>query len=216
MENQEKPTRQNRKQTPTPQPTKNLKKFSLWKILFLLLLALNIALVAFVAIRVTMPRDSQTLTQQATSSTKSEQVAQISSTTPQVNELINSYLKPYQKDNMSYKFYLSDQEAVLNIDYKILGTKVPIYIYFQPLALADGSVSLSVTSISAGTLSLPTSQILQMVKSYDLPNFVEIKSSSSQVIIHLNQLLLGKNLYLKTNQIDLPNGKFVFDLMKKA
>ncbi len=196
--------------------TKATSSFKIWKILFLLLLAFNLALVAFVGIRITGTRDSATLNQtSSTSASTNQKVATINTTTSQVNELVNSYLKKYQKDGMSYKFYISEQQAVVNIDYKILGTKVPLYLYFEPLALSDGAISLTVTSISAGTLSLPTSAILQMLKSYQLPDFVEVKSSTSQVIIHLNKLTLADNLYLKTNQIDLTNGNFTFDLMKK-
>ena len=194
-------------------PSGPKKRSPLWKWLFLLLLALNLALVLFVWIRIHQPRDSRTL---AAATPKTEQVAQVSTTTSQVNSLINSYLEPYQKSNMSYKFYLSEQQAVLNVDYEILGTKIPLYVYFRPLALANGNVSLSVSSISAGSLSLPTSDVMGMLKSYDLPKFVEIKSSSSQIVVHLNKITMGPGLSLKANSIDLPNGKFVFDVMKKS
>ncbi|MGF1983012.1 YpmS family protein [Lactococcus taiwanensis] len=219
MENQETQARKTRKMNPKPskekkEPTSKSKN-PIWKWLFLILLAINVAGVLFVAVRVMMPRDQAVLTQKQTS-TSDQKVAQITSTTEQLNELINSYLEPYQTDEMSYKFYISEQEAVLEASYQLFGTKIPLYIYFEPLALADGSVSLSVKSISAGNLSLPTSDILAMLKSYNLPNFVQVDSKNSQLIINLPKVKLASDLYLKANQIDLVKGNFVFDFMKKA
>ncbi|RZI48756.1 YpmS family protein [Lactococcus kimchii] len=199
----------------TPEGSPEKAKNSLWKWLFLLLLALNLAGVLFVAVRVMMPRDQAVLTQKNSSQTD-QKVAQITTTTPQLNQLINSYLADYQTKEMTYKFYISGQQAVLEASYQLFGTKIPLYIYFQPLALADGAVSLSVQSISAGSLSLPTSDVLAMVKSYNLPDFVQVESKSSQVIIQLPKIKLASDLYLKANQIDLDKGNFTFDFMKKA
>lgn len=212
MENQENYSRKMQKNTTIKTPKK---RSPVWKWLFLILLAFNLASVAFIGIRVLIPRDTATLSS-IKAPTGSQTVATITSTTDELNMMINSYLAPYQTSTMSYKFYISDQQAVLEASYQLMGTKVPLYLYFEPLALSDGSISLSVKSISAGTLSLPTSAVLQMVKSYHLPNFVEVDSSHSQLIIHLNKLVLANSFYLKTNQIDLVNGKFTFNLMKKA
>ena len=217
MDNQENQTRKarqnNAKKTGTEVGVKKIKP--IWKWLFLLLLALNIAGVLFVAVRVMTPRDQTVLNQTQVAKTD-QRVAQITTTTTQLNQLINSYLVPYQSKEMSYKFYISGQQAVLEASYKLFGTKIPLYVYFEPLALPNGGVSLSVQSISAGTLSLPTSDVLAMVKSYNLPNFVQVDSKESQVIINLPKIKMATDLYLKTNQIDLVKGNFIFDLMKKA
>ncbi len=117
---------------------------------------------------------------------------------------------------MTYKFYISNQQAVLEASYKLFGTKIPLYIYFEPLALSDGSISLSVQNISAGSLSLPASEVLQIVKAYDLPDFVQVESKKNQVVINLSKINVSGNLYIKANQIDLAKGNFVFDFMKKA
>lgn len=194
---------------------KTNKKFSIWKILFLLLLVFNLASLIFVAVRVTSLRDEASLSKVTSTVKSGQKLASISSTTDSLNQVINSYLDKNQSKDLTYKFYISDRYAVFNADYKILGTKVPLYIYFEPVALSDGSICLSVSSISAGTLSLPTSEVLLMAKSYKLPAFVEVKSSANQIILHLNKIEVGNDLFVKANQIDLPSGKFTFDLMKK-
>lgn len=76
----------------------------------------------FIAIRVTSPRDQTVLNQKSTNSSD-QKVAQITSTTSQLNELINSYLETYQTKEMTYKFYISNQQAVLEASYKLLEPK---------------------------------------------------------------------------------------------
>ncbi|KSU10031.1 YpmS family protein [Lactococcus lactis] len=218
MENNENQTRKSKTKNSTKPKTEKeegLKKRPIWKWLFIILLALNIAGVVFIALRITSPRDQTVLNQKSTNHSD-QKVAQITSTTSQLNELINSYLETYQTKEMTYKFYISNQQAVLEASYKLFGTKIPLYIYFEPLALSDGSISLSVQNISAGSLSLPTSEVLQIVKSYDLPDFVQVESKKNQVVINLSKINVSGNLYIKANQIDLGKGNFVFDFMKKA
>lgn len=98
---------------------------------------------------------------------------------------------------MTYKFYISNQQAVLEASYKLFGTKIPLYIYFEPLALSDGSISLSVQNISAGSLSLPTSEVLQIVKAYDLPDFVQVESKKIKLSLIYQKLSLQVIFILK-------------------
>ncbi|MDG6110786.1 YpmS family protein [Lactococcus formosensis] len=188
-------------------------KKTIWKWLFLALLAINLGTFAFISSRVFNVRDQQSLGQ-VSKLTETTEVAKITTDRSQLNQLINTYLQDFQTSEMSYKFYLSNSQAVLEASYQLFGQKIPLYIYFEPLALNDGSVALQVKNVSAGTLNLPTSAVLAYVKSsIKLPNFVEVLPTKDQVILHLPQLALADNLYLKANQLDLVSGNFTFNLM---
>ncbi|BAV02390.1 YpmS family protein [Lactococcus formosensis] len=188
-------------------------KKTIWKWLFLALLAINLGTFAFISSRVFNVRDQQSLGQ-GSKPTETTEVAKITTDRNQLNQLINTYLQDFQTSEMSYKFYLSNSQAVLEASYQLFGQKIPLYIYFEPLALNDGSVALQVKNVSAGTLNLPTSAVLAYVKSsIKLPNFVEVLPTKDQVILHLPQLALADNLYLKANQLDLVSGNFTFNLM---
>lgn len=188
-------------------------KKTIWKWLFLALLAINLGTFAFISSRVFNVRDQQSLGQ-GSKPTETTEVAKITTDRNQLNQLINTYLQDFQTSEMSYKFYLSNSQAVLEASYQLFGQKIPLYIYFEPLALNDGSVALQVKNVSAGTLNLPTSAVLAYVKSsIKLPNFVEVLPTKDQVILHLPQLALADNLYLKANQLDLVSGNFTFKLM---
>ncbi|BDM75363.1 YpmS family protein [Lactococcus garvieae] len=188
-------------------------KKTIWKWLFLTLLAINLGSLAFISSRVFDVRDQGHL-DQVSKPKEATEVAKITTRRDQLNQLINTYLQDFQTSDMSYKFYLSDSQAVLEASYQLFGQKIPLYIYFEPLALTDGSVALQVKNVSAGTLNLPTSAVLAYVKSsIKLPGFVEVLPTKDQVILHLPQLTLADNLYLKANQLDLVSGNFTFNLM---
>lgn len=189
-------------------------KNNYWKYLFLLILAINIAFVAVVGFQVTKHRDQKVLDKVSVIKGVNK-VAEISTNTEQLNTLINKYLGDFQDNKISYKFYLSDK-AVLEGSYKLFGKDIPLYVYFEPYALNDGSVNLKVTSISIGTLSLPAKTVLNYVKgAYDLPKFVTINSEKQEVLIDLPQVALAKDTFLQANKLDLKNDKFVFNLMQK-
>ena len=89
MENKESQTRKSKakdSKKPKNEAEEKVKKSAIWKWLFLVLLALNLAGIVFVAIRVTTPRDQTVLNQKSVSSSD-QKVAQISSTTSQLNEI---------------------------------------------------------------------------------------------------------------------------------
>lgn len=192
---------------------KKIKRFNEWKIAFLVLLGLIIGLVGFVAFRITENREP-VITGNVATLKKGDTLAEISSNKSQINKLINTFMEDYQTESLNYKFYL-DNQAILEGEYKFLGVKLPLFIYFEPYKLENGNIQLKVKSVSVGTLSLPTSAVLSFVaKEYDLPKFVKIDASKSYVELQLNQLHLGKNMYVKANRIDTLNDQFVFEFYK--
>ena len=191
-------------------------KKTIWKWLFLAVLAINLGSLAFVSSRVFNVRDQDFVGKEVSKPKEATEVGKVTTNRDQLNQLINTYLQDFQTSEMSYKFYLSNSQAVLEASYQLFGQKIPLYIYFEPLALNDGSVALQVKNVSAGSLNLPTSAVLAYVKSsFKLPAFVEVLPTKDQVILHLPQLPLADNLYLKANQLDLVSGNFTFNLMIK-
>ena len=61
-----------------------------------------------------------------------------------------------------------------------LGKEYPLYIYFQPSKLEDGSILLSLKDFSVGTLKLPKKTVMQVLSTNkDLPDFVKIDSKEA-------------------------------------
>lgn len=187
------------------------KHLFLWKWLFILLLALNVALGLLIARRIFTIREPQ-LVQAVAQSKKEKHVGQIVTTTDELNSFINTYLSKHSigADNR-FKFYISSNNAVMSVDYTFFGTDIPLYIYFQPAMTTNGSIVLNVQSVSAGTLNLPPTAALSYIHSIKLPKFVIVNASASTVTLNLSNLSVD-GLYFRAHTVDLANGKFVFDI----
>lgn len=190
-------------------------KINWWKWLFLFLLALNLSLVGVLASRLlTTGADSQQTSQTETKSTI--QVGSFSMTREQLTQTINSYLKSYQSKGTTFQVAIDSENIIFQGTYSLLGYEIPLYVYFEPYSLSTGAVQLKVTSVSAGNLALPESDILRYIKSsYDLPSFVQVLPDKSAINVNLQNLNQETDFSLKARQIDLLNDQFIFDIFKK-
>ncbi|MGT2884287.1 YpmS family protein [Streptococcus ferus] len=190
-------------------------KINWWKWLFLFLLALNLSLVGVLASRLlTTGADSQQTSQTETKS--SIQVGSFSTTREQLTQTINSYLKSYQSKGTTFQVAIDSENIIFQGTYSLLGYEIPLYVYFEPYSLSTGAVQLKVTSVSAGNLALPESDILRYIKSsYDLPSFVQVLPDKSAINVNLQNLNQETDFSLKARQIDLLNDQFIFDIFKK-
>lgn len=135
----------------------------------------------------------------------------------QLNETLNTYLQAYQTESFTYKVYTTAQLVVFEGSYQIFGLTIPLNIYFQPSKLEDGSVQLTISEISAGTLSLPKAEILTYLqKNYKLPDFVQVDATAGLVLVQLATIENSLGIYAKANTIDLYNDQIIFDLYKKV
>ena len=125
-------------------------------------------------------------------------------------------MEDYQTKDFTYKLYASNQLVLFEGEYVILGQKIPLYIYFQPSKLDDGSVLLTVSEISAGTLSLPRAEILTYLKkNYKLPDFISVNVEESSILIQTRAITNNLGIYVKANTIDLYNDQIIFDIYRK-
>ncbi|HEL2383147.1 TPA: YpmS family protein [Streptococcus suis] len=193
---------------------KNLGKINSWKWLFLSLLALVFGgfLVLFSRIQ-TSREDFTSLVQVSQSDTK---VGTFTTNREQLNQSITNYLKDYQTNDFKYQLFVTSQQVVFEGNYQIFGVTIPLYLYFQPHKLEDGSILLSINEISAGTLSLPKAEVLAYIqKNYKLPSFVKIDSEGAQIQLQITELENSLGLYGKANTIDLYNDEIIVDIYRK-
>lgn len=134
----------------------------------------------------------------------------------QLNQSIANYLKEYQTKDFSYQLFVTSQQVVFEGSYQLFGVTLPLYIYFQPFKMEDGSILLQILEISAGSLSLPKADVLAYLqKNYKLPSFVKIDSQEAQVQLQITELENSLGLYGKANTIDLYNNQIIVDIYRK-
>ncbi|HEL1566329.1 TPA: YpmS family protein [Streptococcus suis] len=187
---------------------------NIWKWLFLAQLALLIGYGIVLYTRIQTDRED--LTKLVQTSTEDTKVGTFSTNREQLNQTLTNYLKEYQTEEFSYQLFVTSQQVVFEGSYQIFGVTFPLYIYFQPSKMEDGSILLRITEISVGSLSLPKAEVLAYLqKNYKLPTFVKIDSEQAQVQVQLTELKNKFGLYGKANTIDLYNDQFIVDIYRK-
>ncbi|HFI0384841.1 YpmS family protein [Streptococcus suis] len=187
---------------------------NIWKWLFLAQLALLIG--CGIVLYTRIQTDREDLTKLVQTSTEDTKVGIFSTNREQLNQTLTNYLKDYQTEEFSYQLFVTSQQVVFEGSYQIFGVTIPLYIYFQPSKMEDGSILLRIIEISAGSLSLPKAEVLAYLqKNYKLPAFVKIDSEQAQVQVQLTELKNKFGLYGKANTIDLYNDQFIVDIYRK-
>ncbi|MFM0785974.1 YpmS family protein [Streptococcus suis] len=187
---------------------------NIWKWLFLAQLALLIG--CGIVLYTRIQTDREDLTKLVQTSTEDTKVGTFSTNREQLNQTLTNYLKDYQTEEFSYQLFVTSQQVVFEGSYQIFGVTIPLYIYFQPSQMEDGSILLRITEISVGSLSLPKAEVLAYLqKNYKLPTFVKIDSEQAQVQVQLTELKNKFGLYGKANTIDLYNDQFIVDIYRK-
>ncbi|MFM0876427.1 YpmS family protein [Streptococcus suis] len=187
---------------------------NIWKWLFLAQLALLIG--CGIVLYTRIQTDREDLTKLVQTSGEDTKVGTFSTNREQLNQTITNYLKEYQTEEFSYQLFVTSQQVVFEGSYQVFGVTIPLYIYFQPSKMEDGSILLRITEISVGSLSLPKAEVLAYLqKNYKLPAFVQIDSEQAQVQVQLTELKNKFGLYGKANTIDLYNDQFIVDIYRK-
>ena len=119
---------------------------------------------------------------------------------------------------MSYTVYATSSAIMFEGTYTLLGSKVPLYIYFQPSRLDSGKESVPTENDVILSWTAPESRRLgwkYIKSSYKLPSFVKVLPNESAININIQNLKNGADLYLKATTIDLVGNQFNFDIYKK-
>ncbi|MDG3141673.1 YpmS family protein [Streptococcus suis] len=189
---------------------------SLWKFLFLILLAMNLALIGVVAYRVIQPREEKISQTTSTTGKSDVKVGSFITTREALNNTAVAFLEDYQSQGLRYEFYTTSSQVLFQGTYRLLDYDIPLYVYFEPSVLENGDIKLAVTSVSAGTLSLPTKEVLSYIATaYHIPNFLNIQPKSSAIVLSLKDITLSNGLYAKATEFNLANDRISFDLYKR-
>lgn len=191
-------------------------KANLWKYFFLILLAMNMAFVSVVVYRVIQPREQSISKVSSSKEGAAIKAGSFITSREELNNTAAAFLEEYQSKGLQYEFYTTSSQVLFQGTYKLLGYDIPLYVYFEPYVLKNGNVQLEVTSVSAGTLTLPKKEVLTYItNAYDIPKFLEIKPKKSEIILSLKDIKLSNGLYAKATEFNLANDRISFDLFKE-
>ena len=182
-----------------------------WKWLFLGLLALNLALISVVTVRIMTPVESSSVSLPK-GATK---IGKYSMSKEELDAALTGFAQDYSTDKMRFKVNVTNSKIVFESSYKVLGHAVPLYVYFTPLVSESGAVVLQVSELSAGTLKLPVSDALKMIKrSTKLPDYIVIDSKKGKVTLNIQSMKNDKGITARAQSFDLVNDRIEFDIYK--
>jgi uncharacterized protein YpmS len=194
-----------------------IKKMNYWKIAFLVLVGILLGTTVFFASRVFQQRETGLSESAELVKRDGNPVLTINSNKSQVNQLIDFYLTDFQKDQeVKYNFELRN-EALLTGQFSVLGFPITFYLYFDPYVTEEGNVQLKAKSLSIGTLDLPTSEVLKMIKrSFKFPEWIEVNADEQIILIRLDQFRMQNGLFIKANKINLVDDEIQMSLYLPA
>ena len=176
----------------------------IWKWLFLGLLALNLALVSVVTYRITTPVETTSSVSLPKGATK---IGKYSMTKDELDAALTGFAQDYSTDKMRFKVKVTNSKIVFESSYKVLGHPVPLYVYFTPVVSESGAIVLHVSELSAGTLKLPVSDALKMIKR-------SIDSKKGKVTLNIQSMKNEKGITARAQSLDLVNDRIEFDIYK--
>lgn len=177
-------------------------KLNPWQLAFFALLAIVLASGIFVVTRILEPREDPTNLVETEIPT-GDSLLSVNTDKAHINALIDHYLEEFQEgQEVTYSFYL-DSEALLTGQFTLFNFPIQFYFYFEPYVMENGNVQLRATSLSVGSLRLPITDMLNMVRrNFDFPEWVEFDSNNQLVMLHLDQFDLG-GLRIRAERINL-------------
>ncbi|KRM96328.1 hypothetical protein FC19_GL000615 [Liquorilactobacillus aquaticus DSM 21051] len=191
---------------------KQKKKVNIWKWAFIVLAAFLVGCTLFVFKQATKQNTVQRDVVTATKNSSSNHTSiNVSMNKKQLNGTINYYLKQQQKgQKIKYRFYVGDA-AILMGTTKILGQNVSFSLYTMPTVTKDGNIRLHAESVAIGSLSAPTSFILNYVRNnYNLGSGITINSKQKTITLNLSKMTNKQKITVRAQKIDLKNDDFRF------
>lgn len=185
-----------------------------WKRRFLILGAVNVAVLVVVALYLYSPIPERELIE-SSREYETEQSSQfvVRSTKENVNNLVNAYLdKMLANTNHHYSVHL-DEDVQLFGELPIFSTTVPLLIHLEPLVQPNGDLVLKQKSISVGQLRLPNKKIMHYVEQYlEVPDWVIIQPKEEEIYVKVSEMDIRSNFRVGVDQFDLEANNIAFKI----
>lgn len=180
-----------------------------WKLLFMILAAINIIVLLTVAILVFWPVKETPFPEYKAKNDSSEFI--VRTTKKNVNEMIAAYLDNVSQDN-KYNFKVQlDEDVHLKGELPVFSSTVPLNVHLEPLVQDNGDVILKLKNIQVGLLELPNKKIMEYIRDHlPMPEWVKVNPKGEDIYVALTKMEIKSNLRVRAAHIDLPANNIAF------
>jgi uncharacterized protein YpmS len=183
-----------------------------WKKAFFILLVINVGIVLFLLVSISIPIKEKRI-QQEESELQGYVPFLIHTEKDNLNRVINHYLeKEAAGGPIDYNVVLRD-EVELYGTIPIFSEEIQMKLTFEPVALHNGDLILKQKSMAIGQMQLPVTYVLKFIaERYRLPKGVTIQPKDKLVYISLQKLKLKSDFKVRVKEFDLNSDDISFQL----
>lgn len=189
---------------------------SLWKWLFIALLAVNILIVVWlISIWPSYPVDlaDPASTLQTDSMQEDAYVLHMKVEADEAQRMANDYLESINMED-SQVYVSLDNRFHLHGAYEFLGADWPFCLTFDPVVTEGGNVILQVEDLSISNFSIPVGLVMSILDhQLNLPHWIALDSEAETVSLLFNQVVFEDRVQVNMQEIDLENDQIRFDLL---
>jgi uncharacterized protein YpmS len=183
-----------------------------WKKAFLILLAINVGILLFLFVSISIPIKDRMI--------KQEEIPLqgyvpflIHTQKDNLNRLINHYIEKEADDGpINYQVVLRD-EVELYGTIPVFSEEIQMKLTFESEALDNGDLILKQKSMVIGQMQLPVTYVLKFIADrYHLPKGVTIQPNDKLVYISMQKLKLKSDFKVRVKEFDLNSDDISFQL----
>ncbi|MCA1054543.1 YpmS family protein [Rossellomorea aquimaris] len=183
-----------------------------WKVAFFTLLGALILGLVIILSMVFAPIKDEELPDQKV---KDNEVGfDIRSNKDDLNLIIKHYIEEEGlKGPVDYDVQLKD-DVELHGSVPVFSTNIDVELKFEPKALDNGDILLKQKSISVGSLNLPVSYVMKVIRdSYQFPDWVKIQPNDELIYVSLQEMKLKSDIKVRAKEFDLKEDNIMFRLL---
>ncbi|WP_160141848.1 YpmS family protein [Salicibibacter halophilus] len=175
-----------------------------WKWAFFILAGINIAIIASFWLLLS-PIGSESAPEELLEGEAPAQEEEVFFTAETSVDQIRSFMRSQTDDAID--IHMEDDEIVFTGNYTFFGMDVDLNLYLLPTVSESGNLRLEENGMAIGSLNLPSAAVLRVVEEQgDLPEFVHVYPQEGVIDVHVNDIDIGDDLYLRIGASGLENG----------
>lgn len=175
-----------------------------WKWAFFILAGINIAIISSFWLLLS-PIGSESAPEELPEGEAPAQEEEVFFTAETSVDQIRSFMRSQTDDAID--IHMEDDEIVFTGNYTFFGMDVDLNLYLLPTVSESGNLRLEENGMAIGSLNLPSAAVLRVVEEQgDLPEFVHVYPQEGVIDVHVNDIDIGDDLYLRIGASGLENG----------